>query len=104
MPASRSSTYNVPLTTVPAGADGVMVTFTVAEAPVAMVMPSKANEPFITPAQKSANGGVTEESIAFVVTVAVRLAVPDGAVPAYGPHSAGWANQPPAVTRPPAGA
>ena len=39
---------------------------------------------------------VTAGSNAFVVTVAVTVAVPAGAAAGYGPHSDGTANQPPA--------
>src|SRR5258708_32542663 len=103
MAARMSSTYSVPRTTVPFGADGVMVTGIVTVAPGAMTVPPTRRLPCIEPAQKSTNGVVTDGSIAFVDTVIVRLAVPDGAVPAYGPHSDGWANQAPAVTPPPGG-
>src|SRR5690349_3615964 len=103
MPASRSSTYRVPLTTVPWGADGVIVTGIVTDWPGPIVVPSMPKLPSITPAQKSANGVLTEVSIVFVETVSARLADPDGGV-VYGPHSDGWANQKPAVTLPPTGA
>src|SRR5260370_22560776 len=100
MPASRSSTYSVPLTTVPAGADGVMVTFTVADAPGAMVMPSKANVPFIAPAQKSATGGGTAGAVAFGGAVRRGPALPEPGGPGYrAPPARRGRTPPPAAPR-----
>src|SRR5258708_39047045 len=101
---SRSSTYRVPLTTVPLGPVGVMVTSTVADAPGAITTGARLNAPVVAVVQRSPVVEVTDGSNALVMTVAVIVAVPVGAGVTYGPHGDGPAIQRPVVTLPPDGA
>ena len=76
---SASSTYRVPLTTVPLGPVGVMVTSTVADAPGAITTGARLNSPVVAAVHRSPVSEVIDGSNALVVTVAVMVAVPAGA-------------------------
>src|SRR5450755_1764612 len=98
----KSSTYRLPLTTVPEAPAGVMVTLTTAVWPGLMTIGENEAAGLTACSQKSPVEDVTAGSNAFAVAVMARFAVPAGAPPGgYGPHSLGSATQIPAVMLPP---
>ena len=73
--------YRLPLTTLPAAADGVMVTLMVAVWPGLMVTGEAVVDGLTAVSQTSPGAEVTAGSNAFVVAVIVMFTVPAGAPP-----------------------
>ena len=99
----KSSMKRVPVTTVPAAPDGVIVTLTTAEAPGLMTIGENVVPGLVAASSRSPVDEVVAESKALAVADIDMLTVPAGAPDGYGPISLGVANQKPLVSRPPDG-
>src|SRR6266700_2277595 len=91
----KSSTYSVPLTTVPDVPLGVIVTLIVADWPGLMTIGENVVAGLVAASSRSPVSEVTAESNALAVALMDMLTVPAGAPLGYGPISLGVANQNP---------